>query len=122
MLFFNALYSLALLYFLSSFVDLLVIFCTVALLCCELLALPFLPPFSFDTKPTCILTASLLACKFADLHFLLECFFSEFKGNASVTCYKKDCKKAQFSCFFFFFCVRSCPETATVFLLLSVSV
>lgn len=36
---FNALYSLAL-YF-SSFVDLLVIFCTVALLCCELLALIF---------------------------------------------------------------------------------
>lgn len=36
---FNALYSLAL--FFSSFVDLLVIFCTVALLCCELLALIF---------------------------------------------------------------------------------
>lgn len=88
----------------SSFVDLLVIFCTVALLCCELLALLFCRHFLSIPNPRVFNCIAFSVCISADLHFLLEFFFSVlFNGNASVTCYKKDCKKAQFSCFFFFF-------------------
>lgn len=72
-LFFNALYSLALLF--SSFVDLLVIFCTVALLCCELLALLFHRHFLSIPNPRVFNCIAFSVCWFT---FLVRFFFALF--------------------------------------------